>query len=121
MKKVNVLKILLTLGIILIIASYIANYFNIGIKINGLDRLNSNSFAYILPWSILFMMKIGACISILLIFMRFKKFDILAITPCILVLDIVNMLVEGCNLLILVSSIYFTTVILFKIKLEMSK
>ena len=121
MKEISVLKKLLALGVVLTIASYIASYFNIGININGLESFNFNSFAYILLWSVLFIIKIGTCISILLIFMRFKKFDVLTITPCILILDIANMLIEGCNLLILISSIYFTIVIFFVIKLKMLK
>ena len=121
MEDKKVLKKLLLIGVTLIISSYIASYCNIGFKIPGIKTFNYNPFVSIVLWSSLFSIKIGAYTSILLIFMEFKRLNLLTFAPCILILDIANMLTEGCNLLILISSIYFVITIFYILKLKMIK
>lgn len=121
MKDKEVLKKLSIIGVALIITSYIANYYNIGFKIPGINTFNYNPFISVILWSALFSIKIGAYISILFIFMEFKRLNLLTFAPCILILDISNMLTEGCNLFILISSIYFVVIIFYILKLKMIK
>lgn len=106
---------MLFIGFILIFISCAVDFFNLAPMIPGIYSFN-NSIITIILWSLLSIMKIGVCIYTLVLFIKAKDLDIINVAPCILVIHITNMLIDGGNLFFLMSSIYFTITICFIIK-----
>ena len=110
---------MLCIGFMLIFISCVADFFNLVPMISGIYSFN-NSMVTTILWSILSSVKIGVCIYTLILFIKSKDLDVINVAPCILVIHITNMLIDGGNLFFLISSVYFTVITCLIIKYKIN-